>query len=103
VIAYRLLSNIQTMTRAYAVLRDRCVVGITANPERMRWFLEHSIGVITALVPAVGYETATEIAKEAQETGGNVYDIVCERGLVTREELDRLLNPEALTGANKAR
>jgi aspartate ammonia-lyase len=101
VIVYRLLSNIQTMMRAYRVLRDRCVVGITANPERMRWFVEHSVGVITALVPVLGYDTATEIAKEALATGGSVYDLVCERGLMTREALDQRLNPEAMTGVGR--
>ncbi|HEU4643056.1 MAG TPA: aspartate ammonia-lyase [Gemmatimonadaceae bacterium] len=101
VIAYRLLSNIQTMTRACEVLRERCVVGITANPDRMRWFVEHSIGVVTALVPVLGYGRATEIAKLALETGGSVYDIVCDRGLMTREELDRVLNPEAMTAPRR--
>jgi aspartate ammonia-lyase len=63
----------------------------------MRSFVEHSIGVITALVPLLGYETTTEIAKEALESGRGVYDLVCERGLMTRDQLDRLLNPEAMT------
>jgi len=52
-------------------------------------------------VPSLGYETTTEIAKEALETGRDVYDLVCERGLMTREQLDRLLNPEAMTGPKR--
>jgi aspartate ammonia-lyase len=63
----------------------------------MRSFVEQSVGVITALVPLLGYETTTEIAKEALETGRGVYDLVCERGLMTRDQLDRLLNPESMT------
>jgi aspartate ammonia-lyase len=63
----------------------------------MRSFVEQSVGVITALVPVLGYETTTEIAKEALETGRGVYDLVCERGLMTRGQLDSLLNPEAMT------
>jgi aspartate ammonia-lyase len=63
----------------------------------MQSFVEQSVGVITALVPMLGYETTTEIAKEALETGRDVYDLVCERGLMTREQLDRLLNPAATT------
>jgi aspartate ammonia-lyase len=96
VIAFRLLYGISAMKNACGVLRERCVVGITANPKRMKWFVEHSIGIITALVPVIGYENATEIAKEALETGEGVYDIVCNRGLMNREELDHLLNPEAM-------
>jgi aspartate ammonia-lyase len=52
-------------------------------------------------VPLLGYETTTEIAKEALETGRGVYDLVCERGLMTREHLDRLLNPAAMTSPRR--
>jgi aspartate ammonia-lyase len=98
VIAFRLLAGISSLTNACVVLRERCVDGITANPERMRWFVEHSVGIITALVPIIGYERSTEIAREALETGRGVYELVMERKLLTREELDRALNPEAMTG-----
>jgi aspartate ammonia-lyase len=99
VIAYRLLSSISTLRNGCRVLRERCVEGITANPDRMRWFVEHSVGVLTALVPVLGYETASEIAKEALASGQGVYDLVCDRGLMTREELDRALNPETMVQA----
>ncbi len=99
VIAFRLLYGISAMRNACVVLRERCVVGITANPQRMKWFVEHSIGIVTALVPVIGYDNATAIAKEALETGEGVYDLVCNRGLMTREQLDRLLDPEAMIGS----
>src|SRR5690349_12706718 len=98
VIAYRLLGGIDELRNACVVLRERCVEGITATPDRMRWFVEHSIGIVTALVPALGYETATDIARTALATGRGVFDLVQERGLLTREELDRILNPEAMVG-----
>jgi len=98
IIAYRLLTGMIILTRACDVLRVRCVMGITANPDRMRMFVEQSIGIVTALVPVLGYEKATEIAKEALESGRGVYDLVCDKGLMTREELDHALNPEAMTG-----
>jgi aspartate ammonia-lyase len=97
-IAYRLLGNIATLRNACVVLRERCIQGITANPDRMRWFVENSIGIVTALVPVLGYEASTEIAKEALETGRGVYDLVLERGLMTRAQLDEALNPEAMVG-----
>ncbi|MHB0947875.1 MAG: aspartate ammonia-lyase [Gemmatimonadaceae bacterium] len=93
VIAYRLLHNLDTMRNAVRVLRERCVEGITANPDRMRFFAEHSIGIVTALVPVIGYETATDIAKEALATGQGVFELVLARELMTREELDAILNP----------
>jgi aspartate ammonia-lyase len=97
IIAYRLLRGIESMRNACIVLRERCVNGITANPDRMRWFLENSVGIVTALVPVLGYETSTAIAKEALASNRGVYDVVCDRGLMTREELDQVLNPEAMT------
>jgi aspartate ammonia-lyase len=99
IIAFRLLRGMESLRNACVVLRDRCVVGITANPERMREFVEQSIAVVTALVPALGYETATEIARIALDTGRSVYDLVCERGLMTRAELDRALDPERMAAA----
>jgi aspartate ammonia-lyase len=98
VIAYRLLGSIAELRNACIVLRERCVEGITANPDRMKMFVENSIGIVTALVPVLGYETATEIAKKSLETGKGVYELVLERKLMTREELDRVLNPQAMTG-----
>jgi aspartate ammonia-lyase len=76
IIAYRLLYALDSLKQAFIVLRTRCVDGITANPDRMRWFVEHSIGIVTALVPVLGYETATDIAKEALATGRGDYDLV---------------------------
>jgi aspartate ammonia-lyase len=98
VIAYRLLRSIETLRNGCVVLRERCVDGITANPGRMRHFVEHSIGIVTALVPVIGYEHATSVAKEALDSGQGVYDVVMARGLMTREQLDKVLDPDAMTG-----
>jgi aspartate ammonia-lyase len=102
IIAYRLLSGTRSMSNACTVLRERCVEGITANASRMRRFVEDSIGIVTALVPLLGYETATDVAKEALETDRGVYDVVRDRGLLTREELDRVLDPESMTAPRSA-
>jgi aspartate ammonia-lyase len=97
VIAFRHLAGIHSLTQACVVLRERCVEGITANPDRMRRLVEDSIGIVTALVPILGYPAATEIARDALESGRGVYELVMERGLMTRAELDRALNPDAMT------
>ena len=98
VIAYRLLGGISALTNACTVLRERCINGITANPDRMRQFVEQSIGIVTALVPVLGYEASTVIARDALASGRGVYELVMERKLLTREQLDQALNPEAMTG-----
>ena len=59
--------------------------------------VEDSIGLVTALVPALGYERASEIATEALESGRTVREIVLEAGDLDADELDRLLSPEAMT------
>ena len=98
VIAYRLLRGIESLRNACDVLRTRCIEGITANPDRLKRFVEESIGVVTALVPVLGYATATDVAKEALATGRGVYDVVIGRNLLTRETLDEVLNPAAMLG-----
>ena len=102
IIAYRLLHGLDSMKHAFIVLRTRCVDGITANPDRMRWFVENSIGIVTALVPVIGYEKATEIAKEALATGRGVYELVLDRGLMTRADLDRVLDPSGMVGIEQS-
>jgi aspartate ammonia-lyase len=97
VIAYRLLRGIDMLRNACAVLRERCITGITANADRMRHFVEHSIGIVTALVPVIGYEAASDVARTALASGRGVFDIVLERGLLTREQLEAVLNPAAMT------
>ena len=98
IIAYRLLGGISSLTNACTVLRERCIDGISANPDRMRHFVEQSIGIVTALVPVLGYEASTEIARDALASGRGVYEIVMERGLLTRDQLDRALDPQRMAG-----
>jgi aspartate ammonia-lyase len=103
IIAYRLLRGMIILSRACDVLRTRCVEGITANVGRMRYFVEHSIGIVTALVPILGYEKSTEIAKLALESGRGVYDLVCDMGLMTRAQLDEALNPDMMTAPRETK
>ncbi len=93
VIVYRLLRSLDMLRNACIVLRERCITGITPNEDRMRHFVEHSIGIVTALVPIIGYEVATGIARSALESGRGVFDLVLERGVLTRAQLDEILNP----------
>jgi aspartate ammonia-lyase len=94
VIGYSLFQSMNMLRRGCLTLADKCVREITANRERCREMVEHSIGLVTALNPYIGYEKAAEIAKEAMKTGGSVYDIVLDKGYLSREELDDILRPE---------
>lgn len=97
IIAHSLFKSINHLRQACITLADRCVRGITANRERLRRSVEQSIGLVTALNPYIGYENASMIAREAQASGGSVYDLVLAKGLLTREQLDEIMRPEALT------
>jgi aspartate ammonia-lyase len=97
VMAFNLFQSVDMLTQACIVFRERTVVGIEADRERIREGLEQSIGVVTALVPYIGYERATAVAAEALDTRRGVYELVLEKGFLTREELDRILSPDAMT------
>lgn len=97
IIAFSLFKSIQHLAAGCKTLADRCVRGIVANIDQLRASVERSIGVVTALNPYIGYANATQIAREALETGASVYDLVLSRGLLSKADLDRILDPLALT------
>jgi aspartate ammonia-lyase len=83
VIAFTLFQSLDMLTNAVDTLTQRCIRSITANAERCGAMVENSIGLVTAVVPALGYERAGEIAKEALETGRPVRELILERGYLT--------------------
>lgn len=89
------------MMRVCDTLRVECVNGITANAEHTRHTVEHSIGIVTALKPYIGYSNSTEIAKEALKTGGSVYQLVLDKKLLTKEQLDKILDPKHMIKPTK--
>jgi aspartate ammonia-lyase len=97
VIAYDLLHGMMLLKNACVTLVSRCIEGITANRDVCRGYVENSIGLVTALVPVIGYEPSAAIAKEALKTGGSVYSLVLEKGLLSKEALDDMLRPENMT------
>lgn len=97
IIGYNLLQSFEILTNAIHVLSERCVRGIRANVERCRQLAEGSIGLATALNPYIGYSAAAEVAKEALSRGVSLRRVVLERGLLTEEQLDAILDPMAMT------
>lgn len=101
IIVHSMFETVDMLINAMDTLRVRCVEGITANVEVCRRMVYNSIGLVTALNPYLGYETSTSLAKEALQTGKGIYDLVLERGLMSREELDNLLRPENMVRPRK--
>lgn len=94
VIVQSLFESIEMLKNGMITLKMRCIDGITANENRCRSLVENSIGLITALNPVLGYDVSTQLAKEALETGRGVYELVLEKKLLSKSELDDLLKPE---------
>lgn len=101
VIAYSLFSGMKRLGAGCRSLVDYCIRGITANRESCRDMVYHSIGIVTALNPYLGYETSASIAREALESGRSLVDIVRERGLMSEEQLEEVLAPEHMLQPGK--
>ncbi len=95
-VANCLLDSIHLMTQALEVLRRHCVEGIEADEERCRQYVLSSTALVTALVPVLGYERASAVAKQAKATGLTIREVVLEQGLLSEKEFEELISPEAV-------
>ncbi len=98
VIVQSLFESIEMLKNAMITFKFRCIDDITANEDLCRETVENSIGLVTALNPVLGYEVCSELAKVALESNRGVYELVIEKNLLTRDELDKLLSPENMIG-----
>ena len=97
IIFYNLFQSIDTLGFAVETFVDNCVSGITANEERCRYLVESSVGVVTALSPHIGYQKSADIAKKALKNGKPVREIILEEKVLTKEEMDEILDPVHMT------
>ena len=98
VIAHSLLQSIAWMTSACHTLRVNCIDGIEANLERLSMQVESSVGVVTALTPYIGYAASARLAHTALTTNASIAELVVEAGLMSPDEVARVLSPERLSG-----
>jgi aspartate ammonia-lyase len=97
VLIFNLLQSITIMTNAFKSFTDHCVKGIEANEDRMKQYVEKSVGIITAVNPHIGYEVAARIAREAILKGAPVRELCLQYDVLTEEELDLILDPYEMT------
>lgn len=97
VLFYKLFESLDTMAGAVKTLTENCIMGITANEDECRSYVEHSVGICTALCPYIGYKKAAEIAKMSLKTGVPVRDIVLRENLLSAVELKKILDPMIMT------
>jgi aspartate ammonia-lyase len=101
VIVQSLFESIEMLKNGMMTLKYKCIDGITANEKRSRELVENSIGLVTALNPVLGYEASTKLAKEALDSNRGVYELVLEKKLLTKEQLEDLLKPENMVKPRK--
>lgn len=94
---YCLFQSIDTLTNGIDTFVDNCISNITANEDRCRFYVENSVGIITALCPTIGYQKAADIAKEALKTGEPVRSLIIKKNILTEDEVNAILEPYAMT------
>ncbi len=101
VMSHRLQQNIELLSNVAKVFAHKCIDGITANVDLLLKYAESSPAISTKLNPIIGYEKAAEIAKEAGRTGKSVKELVIEKGILSAEQAEKVLDPKHLTAPSK--
>ncbi|MBP9510335.1 MAG: aspartate ammonia-lyase [Fusobacteriaceae bacterium] len=97
VLFFNLFQSVQILNNVINTFIDNCLVGITANEEHCKDLVDNSVGIITALVPHIGYKASADLAKESLATGIPVYKLALDKGLLKEEEILIILNPFEMT------
>jgi len=97
IMAYNLLQSLEILTNGVTLFSDRCVKGILANEARCRELAEKSMGLATALNAYIGYSADAQVAQEALARGVPLRQVVLEHGYLSPEQLDKVLDPYAMT------
>jgi len=95
-LAYCMLQSIHLLADALNSFNDNCVIGIRANETRIRELMQHSLMLVTALAPKIGYDKAAQVAKTAHANGTTLRQEAIRLGFVSGEEFDRLVRPEKM-------
>jgi fumarate hydratase class II len=99
VIILNLLQSIRLLSDAAVSFTDNCVIGITANEDRLKGNIEKSLMLVTALNPVIGYEKAAEIAKYALKKDVTLKDAAVQLKYLSAEEFDKAVVPEEMLGS----
>ncbi len=89
-----LFESLDTLCNGIAIFVKECISEITVNPTQCKTHLDRSIGIITALCPYIGYTKASSLAKQALRENKNIRDLVIEENIMSKEEIDKLLEPD---------
>ena len=93
-IAYNTLESVELLTNAITMFNEKLVIGLQANKEVCNNYIEGSLAMCTSLAPVIGYDKAAHIAHLAFETGKTVREVAIEQNVLSKSELDKLLDPK---------
>jgi len=102
-IAYNLLESIRLLANGADNFNKRCVLGLKADRERCEEMIERSLALVTALVPKIGYDEAARIARKAYDSRKTIREVMQEEDLISRNELNLLLDPRSMTEPMKSK
>jgi fumarate hydratase class II len=97
IIAHNLFEMMQVLIGAIRAFTEKCVVGVQANPQKAGGWLAKNAILVTALNPVIGYLKGAEVAKEAMATNRTIKEVVVEKGYLSAEEVDRILDARQMT------
>lgn len=103
VAAIAIYESQEIFTTGMKAMREQCIDGITVNPKVLEMHIDRTVGIVTALNPIIGYDKATELAKEALATNKGILEIIREKKVLTEEQIKQLLDPASLTGLDKSK
>lgn len=102
-IGHTLIESLELLTNAVHVFTNKCITGITVNQEQCTWYLEHSMALGTVFNPYLGYDRVAALVKEARTTGVPLKELIIAKGLLSKEKVAMILDPENLTKPNLPR
>lgn len=97
VMAFNMFNSLNYLTRAVDTFVEKLLLDLTPNVDQCQKWLDNSVGIVTALLPYIGYEKSAELAREAYTTGKPIREIILDCGLLSKKELDHILSPRQMT------
>ena len=97
VIAFNIFNSMKYMTNAVNGFVERLLQKLEPNKEQCQHWVDHSVGIVTALLPHIGYENSAMLAKEAYNSGRPIREVILEKGLLTEERLNEIMSPMSMT------
>ena len=97
VMAFNIFNSMKYMTNAVNGFVERLLQKLEPNKEQCQHWVDHSVGIVTALLPHIGYENSAMLAKEAYNSGRPIREVILEKGLLTEERLNEIMSPMSMT------